>query len=128
MMPGKINRSFYILFIPVLLMAAGQICAKTGSLMITSEEGFPINIFLVMSYFFLILRGLIWVFILKYVELSAAYPFMSLNYVVILIISVLFFDESLTFSNMSGSVLITSGILLLLSDSVTNREGSSGES
>ena len=103
-----------LLFIPVLLMAAGQISAKTGSHMLSSS--FSINIFLVLSYIFLISRGFIWIFILRYTELSTAYPVMSFNYVLILFISAVFFHEKLTIFNILGSVLITAGILLLLHD------------
>lgn len=114
------NRTILLLFIPVLIMAAGQISAKTGSLILASSENFHLNIYLVMSYIFLILRGFIWIFIIRHVDLSTAYPVMSINYVIILIISALFFNEKLTPFNITGSILITSGILILLYDSMTS--------
>ncbi len=112
-----------LLFIPVLLMVAGQISAKTGSSILASQESFSLNIFLILSYMFLILRGFIWVFIIRYVELSEAYPFMSINYVIILILSAVLFNEQITFFNSAGAVLITSGILLLMNDSLKTKRG-----
>ena len=117
-MKAETNKTLFLLFIPVLLMAAGQISAKTGSLILASQEGFSINIFLVLSYVFLILRGFIWIFILKFMELSTAYPVMSLNYVIILFISAFIFNEKITLYNAAGAVLITAGIFLLLNDTV----------
>jgi undecaprenyl phosphate-alpha-L-ara4N flippase subunit ArnE len=113
------NKTILLLFIPVLIMAAGQISAKTGSMILASSESFHLNIYLVMSYLFLILRGFIWIFIIRLVDLSTAYPVMSINYVIILIISTLFFNENLTPFNITGSILITSGILILMYDSLT---------
>lgn len=124
-MENSNNSRILLLFIPVLIMAAGQISAKTGSLILASQEIFSINIFLVLSYIFLIMRGFIWIFIIRHVELSTAYPVMSINYVIILAVSVIFFNEELTVFNSAGSILITSGILLLLNDSLSGKRGRS---
>jgi undecaprenyl phosphate-alpha-L-ara4N flippase subunit ArnE len=115
------NKTILLLFIPVLIMAAGQVSAKTGSMILASSGSFHLNIYLVMSYLFLILRGFIWIFIIRQVDLSTAYPVMSINYVIILIISAIFFDENLTPFNISGSILITSGIFILMYDSLTEK-------
>ena len=120
-MKNSNNSRILLLFIPVLIMAAGQISAKTGSLILASQESFSINIFLVLSYIFLIMRGFIWIFIIRHVELSTAYPVMSINYVIILAVSVIFFNEELTVFNAAGSILITSGILLLMNDTLSGK-------
>ena len=122
-MKNSNNSRILLLFIPVLIMAAGQISAKTGSLILASQESFSINFFLVLSYVFLIMRGFIWIFIIRHVELSTAYPVMSINYVIILAVSVIFFNEELTVFNSAGSILITSGILLLMNDSISGKRG-----
>lgn len=122
-MKNSNNSRILLLFIPVLIMAAGQISAKTGSLILASQESFSINFFLVLSYVFFIMRGFIWIFIIRHVELSTAYPVMSINYVIILAVSVIFFNEELTVFNSAGSILITSGILLLMNDSISGKRG-----
>ena len=117
----KNNRALFLLFIPVLIMAAGQISAKTGSLILASQETFSLNLFLVLSYLFLIIRGFIWIFIIRHVELSTAYPVMSLNYVIVLLISAFVFGEKITPFNAAGAALITAGVLLLLNENSRER-------
>ena len=46
-------------------------------------------------------------------EISYAYPFVSINYVLILGGSVLLFNEALNFPKISGNLLIILGIILL---------------
>jgi multidrug transporter EmrE-like cation transporter len=47
------------------------------------------------------------------VQLSYAYPFISLNFLLMLVAGVLFFHESFTLSKAVGTVLIVSGIVVL---------------
>ncbi|MBW4612844.1 MAG: EamA family transporter [Desmonostoc vinosum HA7617-LM4] len=54
-----------------------------------------------------------WIFALKTVKLSIAYPLTSLNYVGILFGSYYFFDEKITLARVSGVVLIFIGVLLV---------------
>jgi len=101
-------------------MAAGQISAKYGSLQ-SSEYELPVktglNIFHILSYCFLISRAPLWFFILKKSDISTAYPVLSLNYILILFFSVIIFAEDVTPGKLAGSLLITAGVLLVLSGS-----------
>lgn len=54
-----------------------------------------------------------WLFILKRLPLSVAYPTLSLSYVAILAISVLFLGESFTFTKLAGIMCILFGVTLL---------------
>ena len=117
----KNNNKIILLIIPVIFLAAGQISAKTGSLILASSDLIRINPFLLLSYFFLILRGLSWVIIIKHIDLSAAYPVMSINYIIVLFTANILFKESITFFNLAGSFLISAGILLILHDSLTGK-------
>jgi multidrug transporter EmrE-like cation transporter len=54
-----------------------------------------------------------WVFALRVVKLSIAYPLTSLNYVGILFGSYYFFDEKITSVRIIGVVLIFIGVLLV---------------
>ena len=51
-----------------------------------------------------------WVFALTKFELSRAYPFMSVTFVLVLIGSAVFFDENLSVFRIAGLVLIVSGL------------------
>ncbi|MDX9800975.1 MAG: EamA family transporter [Spirochaetia bacterium] len=101
-------------------MAAGQISAKYGSLQTAVSAGSlrsSFNGFHVLSYFFLILRAPLWFFILKKNDISSAYPVLALNYVIILIFSALIFSEKVTTGKIAGSLLITAGVLLVITSS-----------
>ena len=59
------------------------------------------------------LAGVSWMLAMTRFELSYAFPFMGLNFVLILFASVILFGESLSSSKFLGTVLVAAGILLL---------------
>jgi drug/metabolite transporter (DMT)-like permease len=59
-----------------------------------------------------LLAGLAWMAALSKLELSYAYPFMSLAFVLVLIGSVFFFREAVTVPRVVGLLLIISGIIV----------------
>ena len=54
-----------------------------------------------------------WLAALSRVDLSYAYPFASLSYVVMLVASWMMFDEKITLSRVIGTVVIGIGVLLI---------------
>lgn len=62
-----------------------------------------------------------WIFALRVVKLSIAYPLTSLNYVGILLGSYYFFGEKITVIRVIGVVLIFVGVLLVALP-ITNRQ------
>lgn len=105
-------RKYLLILVPILLIAVGQTSAKHGALL--TGEGAPAwNPFIVAGYAILIVRGLVWVRILKNIELSFAYPFISLSYIIVLAISHRFFGETITFNQYAGTALITAGVILV---------------
>ena len=70
----------------------------------------------------LILRGFVWVYILKKVKLSFAYPLMSVTFIIILAISYLLFDEDITFYNLLGCFFIIGGITFVSLGEIRDRE------
>ena len=54
--------------------------------------------------------GVTWALTLTRLDLSHAYPFMSLSFVLVLIFSVLLFNEALTAGKAIGMVLIAAGL------------------
>ena len=59
------------------------------------------------------LSALLWIFALRQVPLSVAYPMVALSYIVIFIGSAVLFDESVTWRHWSGAALIVAGIVLI---------------
>jgi len=58
------------------------------------------------------LGGLCWMAAMTKFELSYAYPFMSLAFVLVLGLSVVLFQETLTFPKILGMILIIMGIFI----------------
>jgi uncharacterized membrane protein len=58
------------------------------------------------------IAALIWFAAMTKYELSYAYPFASLAFVLILILSAVFFHETVTVPKVLGVVLVTAGLII----------------
>jgi len=59
------------------------------------------------------LAGVSWMLAMTRFQISYAYPFVSLNYVIVLVASFFLFHESLSGSKILGTVLVIAGILVI---------------
>lgn len=59
------------------------------------------------------LAGVSWMLAMSRFEIGYAYPFVSLNYVIVLVASVLLFNESLSGSKILGTALVIAGIAVI---------------
>lgn len=114
----------YLILLSIFLSTAAQILVKFGakgvrldfsswSHFVTTITGIIKN-FPVMSG--LILYGisfLAWVKVLSQVELSYAYPMVSISYVIIILFSYLFFKENITPARIIGVLLIIIGVIFV---------------
>jgi len=57
--------------------------------------------------------SLAWMAAMTQFELSFAYPFMSLAYVVVLVLSVFLFAEAFTWQKLAGTLVIIAGLFIL---------------
>ena len=57
--------------------------------------------------------GISWMLAMTRFEIGYAYPFVSLNYIVILAASVLWFHESLSGPKIVGTILVMAGIVVI---------------
>ena len=64
------------------------------------------------AIFATLLGGLSWMLAMTKVELSYAYPFIGLVFVLILISSSVFFHEAMTVPKVLGILLVTAGIIV----------------
>jgi len=60
-----------------------------------------------------LLAGVCWMAAMTKLELSFAYPFMSLSFVLVFIFSALIFHESITTPKVLGMLLIIAGIVVI---------------
>lgn len=106
--------SYLTLFLSIAFGIVGQLLMKHT--MSSKTEGlftwtFIQQLVLALSVYSL---GIVnWIFALRTVKLSIAYPLTSLNYVGILLGSYYFFDEKITLIRVVGVVLIFLGVLLV---------------
>jgi len=59
------------------------------------------------------LASIAWMATLTKFELSFAYPFMSLSFVIVFFLSIVFFHEVITWQKIAGLVLIISGLIVM---------------
>ena len=85
-MSKKSTLPWPVLLLPLGIMLAGQILAKLSGTVIASG-GSIFNTFSFLSYTCLIGRGILWIFIIRRMRLVFAYPVMSLNYILVLLLS-----------------------------------------
>ena len=60
------------------------------------------------------LSGLSWMMVMSRFEISYAYPWVSLNFVLMLLLGSIFFGESFTATKALGTLLIILGILVIV--------------
>jgi len=100
---AKLTSSHLLFIFPLMLLTLGQGAAKAGAL------GWGTHYYFI-SYVALILRGFVWIIILRKFSLSYAYPVMSLGYLLILILSIFLFEEVPTLRGMAGLILVLFGV------------------
>lgn len=110
----------YILaLISIMLGAAGQFLLKlvaTG--LKTGGSALEIlfsliNVKMILAVACFVSSMLLWIFVLRKMELSIAYPMVSLGYVFVMILSIYFLQESIYVSKLLGTALIVAGVIVL---------------
>ena len=70
-----------------------------------------VGVFFLASIVYAVSTGL-WVWLLRYMDISKAYPFMALGFVIVPLLSVWLFNEKLSLPYMVGVSLIIAGVAL----------------
>ena len=100
------------LLLPLGIMLIGQIFAKMSGIYISSG-GSIVNFYSLISYICLISRGFLWIFIVRRMRLVFAYSVMSINYILVLLVSHFIFHEEIIGTNLIGAGLIGLGVILI---------------
>ena len=115
--------NFTIVIASVLLNAAAQIFLKKGSSVlvdISLQDDLGGSIFRIISNWY-ILGGLacygfsvaVWIFALSRVDVSKAYPMLSIGFIVSVLAAYIFLGESLSMLKIIGIGFITIGVLMI---------------
>ena len=111
--------SFGFVVLTVLATVASQVLFKFG------VKGFEqsgvslysfnslLSLHIIGGLFFSVISIMSWLIALSKLNLSVAYPFMSLTFPLVLICSIYFFNEPVSLMRWIGVVLIMSGLFLI---------------
>ena len=111
-----------LILVSVLLNCTAQLCIRKGMLlvgetgmsnMITNIGAMITNLWLWGAMICYALSILLWMAVLSKVEVSFAYPFLSVGYVVAAVVGYYFFGESLSVIRIVGIVIICIGVYLI---------------
>lgn len=116
--------SIVYILISVLGGAIGQLLLKRGMSLLgpltlslgeftTILGGMITNPYVVGGLFVYVCSTLFWLVALSRVDLSYAYPFASLSYVIMLIVSWRLFNEDISLLRLAGTATIAIGVLLV---------------
>lgn len=115
---------YILIFISVAGMSAAQLLLKKGLLSIGQwPQNFSeiikfflkvfSNPYVISAVMMTLLTVLAWILALSKAELSNAYPFMALSYVLVAVFSLLFFKEDITVLRWFGILVICLGVFLV---------------
>ena len=111
--------SIVLILINIPLGVMGQFFIKQAINHIGPYSSMPLGTFLykaftspmvILGLFLYLLSAALWVMILSKVDLSLAYPLLSLGYILILFISWAFLHETISPTKIAGVVLIIAGV------------------
>lgn len=116
---SEMTKKLVALLLANIFLQAGAF-SLTKVAAINSEDYISLffNIFYALALTFIAAQAVIWQLILRKVELSRVYPVNALVPVLVLLIGVLFFKESLSINNIFGMTLLTTGLLLLVTEPI----------
>lgn len=115
--------SYVYLFLTVVLTVYGQIVlkwqvGKSGPLPEPAVEklwhllGLLLNPWIVSGFLAAFLASLVWMAAISKLDLSHAYPFVSLSFALVLILSGVLFHEPITVPKIAGVVLVMLGVVV----------------
>lgn len=115
--------SYVYVFLTIFLTVYGQIAIKwqvveAGAFPIDPEGQFRflakllLNPWVISALAAALLAAVSWMAAMTKLDLSHAYPFMSLAFVLVLVCSALIFHEPVTLPKIAGLILITAGIVV----------------
>jgi len=97
-----------------IAVASGQILMKVASSSWNDSGLLTVRTLSWLFFAFAVygLSSLVWIYVLRNVPLSQAYPFMSITFVLVPVASAIFFSERFDWMNVASSALIMAGISL----------------
>jgi drug/metabolite transporter (DMT)-like permease len=117
-------RTFVLAIISIVLLATGQSLLKlglsraggvnfSGGDVLAGFQTILTSPYIVMGFLFYGVSSLTWLDVLSKLEISKAFPMISLTYVITLVVGGMFFDETITWTRILGVLVIITGVALV---------------
>jgi len=112
-----------LLLFNILLVVSGQTLIKQGMNKIGNFSAMPFLTFLIKSFTaplviigisLYVVSAVLWLMLLSRINLSVAYPALSLSYIVVLLISWFYLKETVSIYQFIGVALIIVGVYLIV--------------
>lgn len=110
---------YFLAFTSIALGSIGQFGLKLASEELITGGGLwrlilsAINVKMVFAIACFVISMGMWVFVLRKMALSIAYPMVSMGYVFVMVLSFLFLQEQVTIYKLIGTGLIITGLIVL---------------
>lgn len=115
--------NFIYIISSVLLNALAQILLKAGmkqfgnidlkNNIINTSISIALNPYIITGFISYGISILLWLWVLSKVDVSLAYPFQALGYIVVTILAWLIFQENISFTRIMALIFITIGLIIL---------------
>ncbi|AJC65192.1 MULTISPECIES: EamA family transporter [Dickeya] len=115
----------FVIIFSVFFSSSSQLLLKKGAAQISIPHQIDLanitkligeitfNFYLFSGILFQVVALLSWVYVLKKVDVSFAYPFISLGFVFVMLMGYLIFNESLTLMKVIGTLVIILGVFIM---------------
>jgi drug/metabolite transporter (DMT)-like permease len=110
------NLPFFLAIATAISMAFGQVLFKSGSATLGGNTpielvvSFASNLRLMVAIILYAVTILVWIYVLKHLPLSKAYPLTALSYVIVPIVSYFLLREQVGINTLIGSAIIILGV------------------
>ena len=115
--------NFIFIISSVLLNALAQILLKAGmkqfgnidlkNNIINTSISIALNPYIITGFISYGISILLWLWVLSKVDVSLAYPFQALGYIVVTILAWLIFQENISFTRIMSLIFISIGLIIL---------------
>ena len=114
-MSKVLNQGLFFLILTVSLRSISSAIFKIGALEINDYNYYSVltNIFFITAFFLFFLRAIGWQLVLNKYELSFAYPFTGIHYILLFLIGYFYFNEEITLNKFLAILLILIGTTII---------------
>ena len=103
-----------LILITVILNASAQLVLKKGAeTLVNNTIEYIFNIYIIFGIFIYALSVLTWIYVLSKTDVSYAYPFLSLGYIITTIGGFYYFNEDINIGKITGILIVSIGVVII---------------